>query len=72
MKKTWDIINETINKKRITQVQDKFKLPNGEFTDDKIAISDKFNNFLVNIGPQLAAKIENKLGCQPVILQTNN
>ena len=57
MKKTWDIIKETINKKRNTQVQVKMNLPNGECTDDKIAISDKFNNFLVNIGPQLAAKI---------------
>ena len=50
-------MKKTINKKRNTQVQDKFKLPNGEFTDDKIAISDKFNNFFVNSGPQLAAKI---------------
>ena len=37
-------------------MQDKFKLPNGEITEDKAAISDKFNLFL-NIGPQLAAKI---------------
>ena len=71
MKKTWDIIKETINKKRNTQVQDKFKLPNEEFTDDKKAISDKFNHFFVNIGPQLAAKI-GKQSRVPTSYLTNN
>ena len=52
-------------------MQDKFKLPNGEFTDDNIAISNKCNNIFVNIGPQLAAKMENKVGYRPVILKTN-
>ena len=28
------------------QVQDIFKLPNGEITEDKAAISDKFNHLL--------------------------
>ena len=57
MKKTWEIIKEKVNKRKNIQVQDKFKLPNGEITEDKAAISDKFNHFFVNIGPQLEAKI---------------
>ena len=52
MKKTWDIIKEAINKKKNTQVQDQFRLSNGEVTNDKAVISDTFNNFFANIGPQ--------------------
>ena len=58
MKKTWDIIKEAINKKKNTQVQDQFRLSNGDITNDKAVISDNFNNFFAHIGPQLAAKID--------------
>ena len=58
MKKTWDIIEEAINKKKDTQVQDQFRLSNGEVTNDKAVISYNFNNFFAHIGPQLAAIID--------------
>ena len=45
MKKTWDIIEEAINKKKNTQVQDQFKLSSGEVTNDKVFISDNFNKY---------------------------
>ena len=46
MKKAWEIIKEKMNKRKNIQVQDKFKLPNGEITEDKAAISEKFNHFM--------------------------
>ena len=32
MEKAWEIVKEKINKRKNIQVQDKFKLPNGEIT----------------------------------------
>ena len=35
------------------QLQTKFKLTYGSFTTDNFVISSKFNDFFVNIGPNL-------------------
>ena len=56
MKKTWDIIKGVINKKKNTQVQDQFRLSNGEVTNDKAVISDNFNNFLGTYRPPISGK----------------
>ena len=56
MKKTWDIIKYAINKKKNTQVQDQFRLSNGEVTSDKAVISEHLNNFFTRVDPQLVAK----------------
>ena len=60
MKRTWDIIKHVINRNKRKSAQEKFKLSNGEITCDKYVVCNKFNNFFVNIGPQLAANIENQ------------
>ena len=43
IKKTWDVIKGVINKKKNTQVQDQFRLSNGEIINDKAVIGDNFN-----------------------------
>ena len=57
IKKTWQIIKNIVNKTKASQLQTKFKLNDGSFTTDGYVISNKFNDFSVNIGPNLAAKI---------------
>ena len=56
-KNTWQIIKNVINENRVKQIQGKFKLSDGSITSDKYLISEKFNDFFVNIGPNLAKKI---------------
>ena len=36
-----------------------FHIKEGKYTSDKKEISNNFNNFFVNVGPTLAAKINN-------------
>ena len=55
-KKTWSILKTVINKKRNTRVQTQFKI-NDSIVTDKNHIAEKFNDFFVNIGPNLANKI---------------
>ena len=50
-------MENVINKNRVKQIQAKFKLSDGSITSDKYLISEKFNDFFVNIGPNLAKKI---------------
>ena len=60
MKKTWSILKEVINKKKCSKSETKFKLDNETFTTNKQLISEKFNDFFTNIGPNLASKIPNQ------------
>ena len=60
MKRTWDIIKQVINRNKRKPIQEKFKLWNGDITSDKSIVCNHFNNFFVNVGPQLAANIENQ------------
>ena len=60
MKRTWDIIKQVINRNKRKPIQEKFKLSNGDITSDKSIVYNHFNNFFVNVGPQLAANIENQ------------
>ena len=58
MRKTWSTINETINK--INQKKKQFPkslMLEGQSIYDKSVIANEFNNFFVNIGPNLADKI---------------
>ena len=57
MRKTWNIIKGIINKNRVQNPHNKFKLNSNEITTDPATISDYFNKFFVNIGPTLAQKI---------------
>ena len=57
LKKTWQIFKNIVNKNKTCQVNPKFKLNDGSCITDKATINSKFNDFFVNIGPNLAKKI---------------
>ena len=56
LRKTWSILKSIINRKRDKRVQTRFKIANKIVTDKKL-ISEGFNDFFANIGPNLASKI---------------
>ena len=59
-KKTWDIIKELIGKSKLTNKSNLPKISVDENSiSKKIEIAREFNNFFVNIGPNLATKIPN-------------
>ena len=57
MKKTWSILKSVVNKGIKRQVQAKFKMNDGSITNNKVLISEKFNDFFTGVGPSLAKKI---------------
>ena len=63
--KTWKIIKNIMNKNKARQSLTKFRLNDGNFTTDGSVISNTFNDFFINIGPNLAGKIPN-VGASPV------
>ena len=56
MKKTWSILKSLVNKGIKKQIQAQFKMNDGSITNDKIMISEKFNDFFTGIGSSLAKK----------------
>ena len=59
IKKTWAIINEVINKTNMKKnYLPRSLIVNNKTIYDKKLIAENFNDFFVNIGPKLAAKIE--------------
>ena len=57
-KKMWSIIKNIINHNKRKYTNRRFKLSDGSITNDKQLISDKFNDFFINVGPNLAKRIE--------------
>ena len=57
LKKSWSIIKSIINKNKRRENQTKFKRNDGTITENKQVISDRFNDFFVNVGPTLAKAI---------------
>ena len=57
MRKTWSVLKEIIKRNKIRKSQAQFKLNDGSTTSDNLIISEKFNEFFINIGPTLANKI---------------
>ena len=57
MIKSWSIIKGVIGKYRQSTIQKIFKLTDDTTTDNKKIISDKFNDFFINVGPNLAKAI---------------
>ena len=55
-KKTWKIMKDIINKNKNKLVHSKFKLSDGTYTSDGAIVSNKFNDFFINVGPNLANK----------------
>ncbi len=63
MRKTWQTINEVLDKTRKRKTfPEYFKNENEEITD-KLEIANRFNSFFVNIGKKLAKKIINPENC---------
>ena len=58
IKQTWNIINNLLSKKTHEKISPKFTVNNHSVTDPS-NISNGFNDYFVNIGPQLASKIPN-------------
>ena len=56
LNKTWKTIKEIINKHKNVKISNTFSINNKQVTDPKV-IAENFNNFFVNIGPNLANKI---------------
>ena len=57
MKKSWGVIKSIINKNQKTHIQGRFKIGKNLITSDNKLISNKFNDFFINIGPTLAKSI---------------
>ena len=57
MKKSWGVIKSNINKNQKTHIQGRFKIGKNLITSDNELISNKFNDFFINIGPTLAKSI---------------
>ena len=60
MKKTWTILKGIINFDKSKRVQEKLKLQDETITDNKVTISESFNTFFVNFGPNLAKGMSNQ------------
>ena len=57
MKKSWGVIKSIINKNQKPHIQGRFKIGENLITTDNELISNKFNDFFINIGPTLAKSI---------------
>ncbi|XP_065645234.1 uncharacterized protein LOC136075726 [Hydra vulgaris] len=58
-RKTWQVLNEIIGKPKINESFPKILHTKNKTIDNENNIANEFNNFCVNIGPKLAAKIPN-------------
>ena len=63
LKKSWKILKEIINEKKSSSRFSKF-IVNKSITTDKQKIAEGFNNFYINVGPDLASNIPN-VNCSP-------
>ena len=57
IKKSWVVIKSIINKNKKPHIQGRFKIGENLITSDKELISNKFNDFFINIRPTLAKSI---------------
>ena len=70
-KSLWAVIKNVINKKRKNKFQDKFQLNDGSITSDMKIISNKFNDFFINVGPSLSRKIPNQVSTPESFMKSN-
>ena len=56
MKKTWAVLNEIMGKKRDHKSIQELHVDNNIISDQQ-QIANKFNDFFINVGPNLAKKI---------------
>ena len=60
-KKTWDVIKEVEGKKRVPSDSPNCVLVNDKLCRDQNTIAEKFNKFFINVGPELASKIQHEM-----------
>ena len=68
----WKIIKGVINRNRKVKVNERFKLNDGSVTTDSKVISNKFNEFFVNVGPTLANKIPQQDSSRTVLKKSSS
>lgn len=56
MKKTWKLIGSVLNKNKLHSTVESF-IVNGVLTDNKLEIVDRFNDYFINVGTNLASSI---------------
>ena len=61
IKKTWETINDVMNKSKIQSKFPSYFNINGTKLTDKKDIATEFNKFFINIGPKLASEIGNEM-----------
>ena len=59
LKKTWQIMKDIINRRRKSSSPPEYFDLNGEYITDKNEISNGFNKFYVNVGPNLSKSLPN-------------
>ena len=59
MRQTWKTINDVIGRTQKQGISDQFKRVSGSIITDPTVISNEFNDFFVNVGPDLASRIHN-------------
>ena len=64
LKKVWGVSKSIVNKNKAKRVQEKFKVHDDSVITDRDVISTRFNDYFIEIGPNLAKKIPNP-GSQP-------
>ena len=70
LKKTWTVIRNVVNNCKQTKLNDSFSYNNSIITDKK-TISNKFNDYFVNIGSTLAAQIPTSGPFKRYLLEAN-
>jgi len=58
MRKTWKTINSVIGRNKKNNIQAQFTSAHGHNISNPQEIADEFNNFFVNVGPNLASTIK--------------
>ena len=58
MRQTWKTINNVIGQAQKQTLSDQFKRDSGTIITYPTVISNKFNDFFVNVGPNLASRIQ--------------
>lgn len=64
LRKSWDIMKQILGKNSKPMKNEEFE-NNGEIISDMNTIANEFNNFFVNLGPNLAQKITPRTGQTP-------
>ena len=56
LKKVWGVLKSIVNKNKAKRVQEKFKVHDDSVITDRDVISTRFNDYFIEIGPNLAKK----------------